>query len=316
MSKKTVLLLLAIAVALAAFVAANMAARGKNANKGEQRVLSLPEYESVSRIEISDFQDTTTIIRQQNEWSVNGKLADKKKIQTIWEEMGNLRARGPVARNPELHARFQTDEQNATTVSFFTEGEDPALKILLGKRAARFSEQYIRFDGEDTVWKLEKNVGFLVPANPSLWYDLTLVSLPPSEISSVSFSFPSETFTLSKKGEPEEGSVLWTLSLQGKEQDLKQEDLMDFFFALNPLRADRFADENEQSLFQKEKESFTISISSQQGEITVEIKKADDNLLLAASSQRQNSVFVLNKSSADGLLLSPESLLASNPDGQ
>ncbi|RMD67137.1 DUF4340 domain-containing protein, partial [Candidatus Pacearchaeota archaeon] len=260
MSKKTFLLLLAIAFALAAVVATKML--GDKNTKDTTHTLSLPEYDSVSRIEITDSQDSATLIRRENEWEIDGKLADKKKVQNIWDEMDKLQTNGPVARNPKLHAQFQTDEQNATAVSFFTKGKEPALKILLGKRTTRFSGQYIRFAGEDTVWELEKNVGFLVPANPSLWYDLSLVSLSPSEISSISFSFPSGTFTLSKKGKSEEGSELWTLSLREEKQDIKQEDLMDFFFALNPLRADRFADEREQKEFRNKNPLYTIIITN------------------------------------------------------
>lgn len=215
---------------------------------------------TVDEIVITASDQKIILIKKENIFELNGRRVDKETLVRLWESLKHISLTGPLATNPDNHARFDLDDEKSTTIAMSNNGSS-ILAIKIGKTTSDFRGTYLRAADSDDVYASSENIGILFPTDANQWYDKTIIAVDRTEVHQIQLSGTSQ-FTLTINGDPAQTSTPWILEERGKpSKQVLNVKLDSFFNSLNPFKGNAFLSEEDKATFTNEAKLLTISFN-------------------------------------------------------
>lgn len=193
-----------------------------------QRVNDLDEI----RVVRGGGEPVATLRRGESTWTVDeadGYPADWSRLRALLAALAQARAVEPKTANPEYFDRLGladvSDPDSKAVRVQLGAGED-APAVLVGDAARNRDGQYVRIEGEDRAWLIDRSLD--VPTQTRDWLDRQIVDLAETEVVEVDITHPDgETVKLRKVSADDADFVLqdvpegraaqdsWTLNATG-----------------------------------------------------------------------------------------------------
>ena len=127
--------------------------------------------EDITAISIMSSEDTVSF-RQLNDttWTpIEPDTGDINvtKVNRLITGLVELKQTGIPTENPEKHTTYNVN--SGSTLIDLKKGEDVLESFYLGRSKSSFSHGYLRFKGENTVYRINKNLSYLARPNPEAW---------------------------------------------------------------------------------------------------------------------------------------------------
>ncbi|MCH7471631.1 DUF4340 domain-containing protein [bacterium] len=164
------LLILVVVAAAAAYVIKpfGLFSAGQQ-DDGEGRALVLCDFkaEAVSGFQISQPEKQAfNLVKEGGEWYlVQGEMkypANMDRVDRLLELVPGLASEGLATDKLDKHATMEVDEAKGIGLSVYTGGEEPSVKLMVGKSAPGFSTCFVRFAAANEVYRAGSNIKSLV----------------------------------------------------------------------------------------------------------------------------------------------------------
>lgn len=226
----------------------------------------LPGFDSakVARIDVLQIIDGTEIYREGDSWMVKSiltpakqSLNDKEGVAAPEEKSFPADAarvnsaigiftgltKGTVASdNPEKKDIYQVGV-TGTTVKLFDNADKPIGEFVIGKNGPDFTSSYVRFNGEDDVFLVNRSLGGLFSARTNDWRDKTIFAFDPAAITDINVKIVKNEYAISRKKGGEwkstvpEGIELDAASVQKLVGKVAKLNAVDFADGIDDIKA-------------------------------------------------------------------------------
>lgn len=156
----------------------------------------LPELKQqlgeLRRLRLQSSAETVTLARTDAGWGVEeraGYPADFGQLETLLEALASARLVEQKTAKPEFFERLglvdiEHPESEAVQLEIWNAGEQPFVRVLLGKAAEGRNGRYVRAVSEQQTWLIDTAPDPM--ANPADWLERTLLDVDFSRVASVS----------------------------------------------------------------------------------------------------------------------------------
>jgi hypothetical protein len=131
--------------------------------------------ESLEGLRLERDGETTTLLRGDDGWTVDGFRADPDIVSAMLGVVDEATIGDLVATNPANHDRMGVSLDSAISATFTAGSEERT--ILIGKSGRRFGTAYVRLPGEDEVWLLEGDLRAQLSRGVDAWRDRAVVAV-------------------------------------------------------------------------------------------------------------------------------------------
>ncbi|MDE2944610.1 MAG: DUF4340 domain-containing protein [Gemmatimonadota bacterium] len=126
-------------------------------------------------IVLADNAGTVRLERTDAGWTVDGYVAEEPKIRDLLDVIGELSSSELVARNPSNHASLGVAE-GGRRIEVRTAGGD-VRRFHLGARDTRSGGYFVRFPGDDVVYRLDGPAGGYLNRDRDGWRPRLIASV-------------------------------------------------------------------------------------------------------------------------------------------
>lgn len=212
-------------VVLAAIAVAGLVGRFLLAGSDELSLKGLLPIspEVVDEVTLEAGSEKTTIRRRDNDWLLVGDRTESAFIQRLavfWGTVNLVDGAQLIARNPANHERMGVDDDQGVLVSFYL-GDALQEELIF---SSVWSEEaqlcYVRRPQGEEVYGVPCGFGQIFDASPYSWRDPIIAQLPRTELDSLTFTYPDDTFVLRRAGPG------WVVEAEGQQ------------FSANPLQVE------------------------------------------------------------------------------
>ncbi len=166
-------LLVAIAIAQVVIVALLLLTSGPaDEDKGPWIML---EQADITRIDMSDGENTVSMSKQGGEWEIAGLPANEEKIAGTLTKLAELEAPWPVATSPDALTRFEVSEENHQRRISIYAGEETVLELLLGTSPG-YQRVHARKAEDGSIYSVALS-NYDLPADVNGWMDKALFAM-------------------------------------------------------------------------------------------------------------------------------------------
>lgn len=195
----------------------------------------------VDTVEIGSGDMSTKLVKRTDVWLVDNDPAFLPKLNQFWAAVADIDGAQLVSINPANHSRMGVSDDQGTKLSFKLARAEQA-SFIIGKWTPDVRLCYVRVSNKDEVYGIPCSNPNIFDPNPDGWRNPVIVRVPPSEIASITFTYPDEEFELKLVDDQ------WTVSdvgdvLGGEQADLRQVETV--LGALQVLVARGFAGDEE-----------------------------------------------------------------------
>ena len=165
---------------------------------GSHLIQGLPT-DRIQRIIISEGEDTVTLVRHEEGFTVREKDGYPASTQTINDlliDLLDIRTAQKVTSSSKNHAELAVDETvpGAVSVTFVAENGEDLVGVVKGKSPEASSGAYVRKMGEDSVYLTE---GYLrIGTDPTAYLEKELVSLERGAVQRVLVEVGGDSYTI------------------------------------------------------------------------------------------------------------------------
>ena len=159
--------------------------------------------------------DEISITRSGNDWNLESKgksyKPDESSIQSILNELVNLRTERVAATDASKWTQFEVTDSTATRLKVY-DGADVMADLYLGKFSYTQSPQqnqyqrqqpkmftHVRPNGDDKVYVVEGMIKMTIQPNLKTYRAKDLAAVDPADITKVSFNYPDMSFTVANE---------------------------------------------------------------------------------------------------------------------
>jgi hypothetical protein len=291
MSNKTITILVAVLVALAAIWGAT-AYLPKLTSKPSLYAGKIKSYDknSVRLITIKDSSGSIELKKEGGVWRVNEKNADTSKINGLIDELFPIVSPEVIAQTDKRHKEFGLTQDMATSVAL-----DNKLTWLIGKSVGAFV--YARFDNDNNVYMLKS--GTVSPSvQASDWYDKTILNFDQAKASKIVFKEVGRIITLIKKGDK------WVEETRGNE--VKNDKVNDVISQVSSLSAQSLYDSKKSGTYPVVP-ALTLIVEYDGRSETLEFSKGSSDYLVKRLSDGER--FVVDKYAISSIVSGPKEVL-------
>ncbi len=146
-----------------------------DAVQDESEVLLELNGNDVTRLEISDRQQTVDVVRSETGWTVRDTQADEDKITRVLEKLAGLKAAWPVATTSASVERFEVGEGNYQRRVVAYAGDEVVGDLLLGTSPGYQRVHARNVDGSD-VYSVELS-NYELGTNADDWLDKSILAV-------------------------------------------------------------------------------------------------------------------------------------------
>ncbi len=129
---------------------------------------------TVSAVRIVRPDQTVTLQRSGDAWTVNGNVADSSAVTRFWNALVEAEVGGVVANNPRNHERLGLSADSAVAVDFTLSGGRIA-SLLVGRVGPIFPSGYVRLPDQDAVVVVSGDLRATLNQSLSDWRDKTIL---------------------------------------------------------------------------------------------------------------------------------------------
>lgn len=260
--------------------------------------ISPDSVDQITLVSVSPDSETK-LVRVGDTWLVNRAPVFLPKLVEFWNSVGEIDGAQLVSINPDNHERIGVADGQGLKVAFFFGGSKQE-EFLVGKWTPDVRLCYLRRSGRDEVYGIPCPNFNVFDPNPDGWRNPVIVTIPRTDVESITFSYPGEEFNL-RLGEGgwvvDDGSTVDTA-------DLFQ--VSDLLSSLELLIADGFAGEAEADVvdfFGPEAMSVRVVTGPEAQTPTTRLRFVRrDNLSYYVSTPTQATVFITSSQLADTVL--------------
>ena len=202
MKTKQLLILLGILVVLVVIVGLveNPFAKSEYAKKVEAATPLFPNFdkESVTKIEINASGETTTLVKENNQWlvaSMENYPADAEGVEDVLDKVTELKTTGLVSSNPEKQAQFEVDSSGAEAKLLDASGNVRA-HLFLGKNTPGYLSSYVRAADSNNVYVGKGNLKATFDKGTRTWKDRTIFSFNNGDVTHITIKSEEEEIEL------------------------------------------------------------------------------------------------------------------------
>ena len=141
---------------------------------GVAALLERLDETTVSSVRIVGPEQTVSLQRSGNAWTVNGKVADSSAVTRFWDALVEAEVGGVVANNPRNHERMGLSADSAWAVDF-TLADGAMASVLVGKAGPIFPSGYLRMPDQDAVVVVSGDFRAALSQSITDWRDKTIL---------------------------------------------------------------------------------------------------------------------------------------------
>lgn len=244
---------------------------------------------TVQNIQITKDKDTVILTKEQNEWKVNGKKANKTKIEDMLSQLLPQSAE-LISQNESRQKEFEVANELGTKVKLGN-----SITMLLGKSVSGGS--YVRFDNDKDVFLLKNLYAYSISTDNKEWMDKTILLVDKDKIQKLSFQINTSRLSLIKEKDK------WTI--EGENKEPKKDKLDSLLLNLSSLNADSVADKDTVQKYPEISNS-QVTIEYDGKKETLQFYKGESDYLVKRQSDGEN--FLVSNSKTEEFQKAPENL--------
>ncbi|MFQ5702655.1 MAG: DUF4340 domain-containing protein [Gemmatimonadales bacterium] len=154
----------------------------------------------VDTVTIVRSRDTTRLLRNGDDWTVNGFKASNLVIKRLFNALKDSNEAELVSTSSLVHKRMQVDDSAGISVRLVSGGDELA-SLVFGKRGQQYNSSYVRMNGQDYVYLYLGTLTSLVRQTVDEWRDKTVVMVEPDSVGRIVARRGARRYTLSKRGD-------------------------------------------------------------------------------------------------------------------
>ena len=219
----------------------NPFAKSEYAKKVEAATPLFPNFnkESVTKIEITASGETTTLVKENNQWlvaSMENYPADAEGVKDVLDKVTELKTTGLVSSNPEKQAQFEVDSSGARAKLLDASGNVRA-HLFLGKNTPGYLSSYVRAADSNNVYVGKGYLEATFDKGTRTWKDRTIFSFNKGDVTHITIKSEGEEIELEMGADSE-----WQMT-KPEAFAAKQTELDSLLDSLSALDTDDFAAE-------------------------------------------------------------------------
>lgn len=192
------------------------------ASSGYESRALLPALDAITpnQVEIlGPDEESIKLVRRDGAWQVDdlgGFPADGAKLESMLDELKEIRVRRPVVSSDRYHASFKVGEDDhEARVRLWDDGEgDPDVDLIIGS-SPNFRTSHVRLAGEDEVYEASGVSPYDMRPAGNSWIDRDLVDADPTGVVGVLLTNAAGGFELVKQ------AGIWTVSAPAHGEDVE-----------------------------------------------------------------------------------------------
>ena len=208
------------------------------------------EGDAISRLDVHTPASLDySLLKQDDKWYAlrDGQQypADSARVDKLLSDLPDLKSEAMVSEKAEQHGTFELNEDQAYSLAVYGGGSDPSLTLLVGKSTPNVKGCYVRFAGEDKVFKASANLRTSLGYSFEDYRAKQLWQYEPSLASTVSVTPVGEDGILT--GEPlkfRRDAEFWVLDSDGSNGN--QNDIQELVDKFSGLRIQSYVDDPSQ----------------------------------------------------------------------
>ena len=154
------------------------------ADGGVAALLERLDETTVRAVRIVRPDQTVSLQRSGDAWTVNGNVADSSAVTRIWNALVEAEVGGVVANNPRNHERMGLSADSAWTVDF-TLADGGMASVLVGKAGPIFPSGYVRLPDQDAVVVVSGDLRSTLIQSVTDWRDKTILRVDTAAVARV-----------------------------------------------------------------------------------------------------------------------------------
>ena len=147
---------------------------GATPDGGVAALLERLDEATVSAVRIVRPEQTVSLQRNGDAWTVNGNVPDSSALTRLWNALVEAEVGGVVANNPGNHERMGLSADSALTVDF-TLADGGMASLLVGKVGPIFPSGYVRLPDQDAVVVVSGDFRATLNQSVTDWRDKTIL---------------------------------------------------------------------------------------------------------------------------------------------
>ena len=147
---------------------------GATPDGGVAALLERLDEATVSAVRIVRPEQTVSLQRNGDAWTVNGNVPDSSALTRLWNALVEAEVGGVVANNPRNHERMGLSADSALTVDF-TLADGGMASLLVGKVGPIFPSGYVRLPDQDAVVVVSGDFRATLNQSVTDWRDKTIL---------------------------------------------------------------------------------------------------------------------------------------------
>lgn len=313
MKTKQLLILLGILVVLVVIVGLveNPFAKSEYAKKMEAATPLFPnlDKENVTKIEITASGETTTLVKENNQWlvaSMDNYLADAEGVGDVLDKVTELKTTGLVSSNPEKRAQYEVDSSGAEA-KLLDAGGSVLAHLFLGKTTPGYLSSYVRAADSNNVYVGKGNLKATFDKGTRTWKDRTIFSFNKGDVTHLSIKSEEEEIEL----EMDAGGK-WQMTKPEAIAALEAE-LDALLDSLSDLDTDDFADANDLSEYGLDAPKSSVLAKLNDGSTRFLLIGKEDGGKHYVKREDKDPVFMLYQYKINQLLKKSEDLKDDTP---
>ena len=260
-------------------------------------LVPLPQ-DVVTKVTISSGDSEATLIRREDEWTIDGQPVFLPKQNQFWTAVSDIDGAQLISTNPDNYERIGVAEGQGTVVSFYL-GPSIQEQFIVGKWTPDVRLCFIRRARKTEVYGVPCLRPDVFDTNPDGWRNPLIVALPTNEIESVTFTYPDEEFILKISEE----ALL--VESDGESQPANAFQVVTVLSTLEALVSSGFATDEEAKGLRFSAPDAALRVITREGALNPDtrlrfLKRDDESYYL--STPTLPTVFIVDNVVADSLL--------------
>jgi len=231
--------------------------------------------ENTSQITIRQGSQSAVLLKQNDNWEIDGFKTDEGKINDLINSLQNTELKYAVSENSLYQEEYSLSTASGLILSL--NGPDKNLSLVTGKKTPGENGYYFRLEDSDKVYIASGDLPDKLNNQVSYWRDKNVANLDSNKLTEIKIS-GQKNFSFRKNRNNK-----WQLIYSNKTTDLKSEDIKAILDKLSPLTADDFANSNEKATFRKSRHDWIVNFSGSDFSSQLQAQVQDSYFLVSYS---------------------------------